>query len=190
MPGSIGIYTMGFNTIRQTVLLYLLLVPLILSAQDSTKTDTRSVLLHQLRTTHTIKDWFVPVKVALEGVTAEQASWTDGSGNHSIGQLAHHLIFWNERLLIAFNGDEPPVFSGDNEETFNAFDRGVWIATQTKLDSVLNAWEEAIARTGEEKLQSWYENLANINTHNAYHTGQIVYIRKLQGSWDPVKGVK
>jgi hypothetical protein len=26
--------------------------------------------------------------------------------------------------------------------------------------------------------------------HNAYHIGQIVYIRKLQGSWDPEKGVK
>ena len=31
------------------------------------------------------------------------------------------------------------------------------------------------------KLQSWYSNLAHISTHNAYHTGQIIYIRKLQG---------
>jgi hypothetical protein len=32
--------------------------------------------------------------------------------------------------------------------------------------------------------------IANICTHNAYHIGQIVYVRKLQGSWNPDKGVK
>ncbi len=26
--------------------------------------------------------------------------------------------------------------------------------------------------------------------HNAYHIGQIIFVRKLQGSWDPEKGVK
>jgi uncharacterized damage-inducible protein DinB len=32
--------------------------------------------------------------------------------------------------------------------------------------------------------------IAHISAHNAYHTGQIIIIRKLQGSWDPAKGVK
>jgi hypothetical protein len=32
--------------------------------------------------------------------------------------------------------------------------------------------------------------LKNIGTHNAYHIGQIVYVRKEQGTWDPEKGVK
>jgi hypothetical protein len=32
--------------------------------------------------------------------------------------------------------------------------------------------------------------IAHVGTHNAYHTGEIVYVRKLQGSWDPSKGVK
>jgi hypothetical protein len=27
-------------------------------------------------------------------------------------------------------------------------------------------------------------------TRNAYHTGQIIYIRKMKGNWDPAKGVK
>lgn len=29
-----------------------------------------------------------------------------------------------------------------------------------------------------------------MGTHNAYHTGQIIYIRKQQGWWDEKKGVK
>jgi hypothetical protein len=32
--------------------------------------------------------------------------------------------------------------------------------------------------------------IAHIGTHNAYHLGEIVYVRKLQGSWNPDKGVK
>jgi uncharacterized damage-inducible protein DinB len=42
----------------------------------------------------------------------------------------------------------------------------------------------------EKKLSAWYSAIAHIGTHNAYHTGQIIYIRKLQGSWNPEKGVK
>ena len=64
----------------------------------------RSVLLEQLRTTHNEKDWFVPVNVAVEGLTAEQANWKDGSGNHSVGQLTYHLLFWNRRELAKFKG--------------------------------------------------------------------------------------
>ena len=42
----------------------------------------------------------------------------------------------------------------------------------------------------EAKLKSWAPTIANISTHNAYHTGQIIFVRKLQGLWDPEKGVK
>ncbi|PEO24713.1 DltD domain-containing protein, partial [Bacillus wiedmannii] len=30
----------------------------------------------------------------------------------------------------------------------------------------------------------WWEILANVTTHNAYHIGQIIYIRKLQKSYE------
>jgi len=51
-------------------------------------------------------------------------------------------------------------------------------------------WETAIKQADEAKLRKWYSTIANINTHNAYHTGQILYIRKLAGNWNPDKGVK
>ena len=150
----------------------------------------KSVLLRQLKTTHTQKDWFVPANVAVEGLSPKQAMWTDGSGNHSVGQLATHLIFWNARLLNSFNGEANPKFSGNNEESFNSFDEKSWNETVTKLDEVLSAWEKAIKSADDKKLNDWYENIANMNTHNAYHTGQIIFLRKLQGSWNPEQGVK
>jgi ketosteroid isomerase-like protein len=151
----------------------------------------KSVLLRQLKSTHTEKDWFVPANIAVEGLTAKQAMWTDGSGNHSAGQLATHLIFWNERLLKSFKGEPNAKFSGNNDETFNnSFDEKSWGDTVKKLDEVLSAWEREIKNADETRLNDWYENIANMNTHNAYHTGQVIFLRKLQGSWNPEKGVK
>lgn len=152
--------------------------------------STKNVLVHQLKTTHTEKEWFVPINIALEGVTAEQANWTDGSGNHSIGQLAHHLLFWNKRQLAKINGQPEGEFSGNNDETFTKFNQAEWTHIVTGLDSVLTAFEKAVKAADETKLKEWYPTIANISAHNAYHTGQVIYVRKLQGAWDPDKGVK
>jgi uncharacterized damage-inducible protein DinB len=150
----------------------------------------KSILLEQLKTTHNQKEWFVPANIAVEGLTPEQASWQDGKGNHSIGQLANHLVFWNQEELAKFKGEPPVKFSGDNNETFNNFDSKKWNATVQQLDQVLTEWEKAVEAADDKKLEAWYSIIAHIGTHNAYHVGQIVYIRKLQGTWDPEKGVK
>jgi hypothetical protein len=152
--------------------------------------SSKNVLLHQLKTTHSAKEWFVPINTALEGVTAEQAMWNDNSGNHSVGQLAHHLLFWNKRQLEKINGQPEGEFSGNNDETFTKFNEAEWAHVVSELDSVLTAFENAVQNADEAKLKEWYPTIANISTHNSYHTGQIIFVRKLQGSWDPEKGVK
>jgi hypothetical protein len=158
---------------------------------DSTAVESpKNVLLHQLKTTHNEKEWFVPINTALEGVTAKQAMWNDESGNHSVGQLAHHLLFWNKRQLEKINGQPEGAFSGNNDETFTKFTEAEWSHVVSELDSVLTAFETAVQNADEAKLKEWYPTIANISAHNAYHTGQIVFVRKLQKSWDPEKGVK
>jgi uncharacterized damage-inducible protein DinB len=150
----------------------------------------KGVLLEQLQTTHNKKDWFASASDAVDGLTAEQASWRDGKGNHSVGQLAAHLVFWNRQQLAKFNGEASPAFSGDNNETFNSFDAAKWTATVRDLNDVMVAWERAVEGADEQKLQKWASAIAHIGAHNAYHIGQMVYIRRLQGSWNPEKGVK
>src|SRR3984893_18703995 len=94
--------------------------------QSSKPATLRGILLEQLRTTHNEKDWFVPINIAVEGLTAERASWKDGSGNHSVGQLTNHLLFWNGRELATFKGESEEKFRGNNDETFNNFDSKKW----------------------------------------------------------------
>ena len=132
----------------------------------------------------------MPVKIAIEGLTAEQAMWKDKTDNHSIAQLVNHLIFWDRQYLQKFNGEKPAAFDGDNKETFSGVDKNGWEASVKQIDELLTAWEKAIEAADDAKLAKWASNIARISTHNAYHTGQIIYIRKMNGNWDAAKGVK
>jgi hypothetical protein len=175
----------------KTILSFLILtLSLPTFAQNAKPGTLRGILLEQLRTTHDQKDWFVPIDVAVEGLTAEQATWKDTSGNHSVGQLTNHLLFWNARELAKFKGEAEKKFSGNNDETFNDFDTKKWNDTVKQLDQVMTELEKLVENVDEQKLQAWAPEIARIGTHNAYHVGQIVFVRRLQGSWNPEKGVK
>ena len=54
----------------------------------------------------------------------------------------------------------------------------------------MKGWETAIRTADDAKLRAWASVLDHINTHTAYHTGQILYVLKLHGIWDSNKGVK
>ena len=154
------------------------------------KATLKSVLLDELRSTHSKSEWFVCANVAVANLTPEQASWKDGKGNHSVGQLAYHLVFWNKQELAKLRGEPAAKFSGNNEETFDSFDAKRWIDTVHDLDQVMIDLEKLVESADDAKVAEWALQIAAISTHNAYHTGQIVYVRKEQGSWDASKGVK
>src|SRR5499427_8865870 len=167
---------------------FLLLVA-VAYAQDKKPTSLREILLAELRSTHTSEEWFVPANIAVKGMTAEQASWSDGKGNHSVGQLAYHLVFWNRQNLARLKGEKPEAFSGNNDETFTKFDSKTWNDTVQQLDQVMNDLEKWVETADEAKLKEQAQVFTHISTHNAYHIGQIIFVRKEQGSWDPKNGV-
>ena len=175
---------------KQLVVFLVLSLSLHAYAEDKKSPTLKSILLEQLRTTHNQKDWFVPANTAVEGLTPEQASWKDGSGNHSVGQLTVHLIFWNQQELAKFKGETPAKFDGNNNETFDSFDKKKWADAVKQLDDVLTAWEKAVEAADDKKIEASASTIAHIGAHNAYHIGQMIFVRKLQGSWDPEKGVK
>lgn len=152
--------------------------------------NLRSILMKELRTTHNQAEWFVPINVAVDGMTAEQASWQPSGGGHSAGQIAYHLLFWNRSNLAKFKGEAKVPYNGVNNETFEKFDSKRWSDTVKQLDQVMTDLEKLVESLDEQKLASIAPTIANLCTHNAYHVGQIVYVRKLQGVWNPDKGVK
>lgn len=149
----------------------------------------KGILLEQLRSTHNKAEWFVPANTAVAGLTAQQAAWTDGK-NHSVGQLTYHLVFWDKEELAKFKGEAPAKYSGKNDDTFNDYDPKKWDQTVKELDQVLTEWEKAVESADDAKIKEWASGIAHVGTHNAYHIGEIVMVRKEQGSWNPENGVK
>lgn len=157
---------------------------LILSCSENKHSPIlKSLLGEQLKNTHTNQEWFVPTKIALEGLSVEQSNWKDSTENHSIGELVSHLTFWNEVNLRGFKGEDMSGFDVNNEITFKKYSDKEWKIAVEKLDSIQTEWERFTENATEEQLNEWSSDIANMTAHNAYHTGQIIYIRKHHGWW-------
>lgn len=157
----------------------------------------KEVLLEQFTACYDENAWFVSLKTVLDGVSAEQAAWKPENVNNSIWETVNHIVFWNERWLQRYRGELNEPQDVDNDTTFES-DETDWQATLEKLWAVMDEWRAKLETIDDKKLESpvnaqyqapWRSPLAQQNIHNAYHIGQILLLRKLQGSWDPEKGV-
>ena len=144
--------------------------------------------------------WFVAVRNALEGLTAVQAIWNPEGSTNSIWETLAHISYYNNAYLQRFKGVDYKHDIADNDETFRSGDlsEAAWRAEVAKFDTIMTEWRSLLKAADEAKFDhsvsaenpaTWAELIANVNAHNAYHGGQILLLRKLQGSWDPHKGV-
>jgi uncharacterized damage-inducible protein DinB len=103
---------------------------------------------------------------------------------------AYHIWYWDQRSLNDFKGEKNQPFDGNNNDTFDKFTADQWTDLVKKLNQVLADWEKAVNDADDEKLAANASLIAHVGAHNAYHVGQILYVRKQQGVWNPDKGVK
>ncbi len=145
--------------------------------------------------------WFVAVRNAIEGVTAEQAAWKPEGTDNSIWETLTHLTYYNNAYLQRFKGIDYQYDKADNDETFEiseAASEEDWRGAMAKFHSTMNEFRDLLEEADEAKLSEQVSAtkrphglilISQINAHNAYHAGQILLLRKLQGSWSPEKGV-
>ena len=160
----------------------------------------RDILLEQFTTCYDKKTWFVALKNTLEGVTAEDAVWKPANVDNSIWEIVGHLNYYNFAYIERFKGADYQYPADDNDATFVAGDvtEDAWSEEVAKLDAILTEFRDLIINADEAKFEQpvssanpakWSTLISNINAHNAHHGGQIVVLRKMQGSWDRSKGV-
>ena len=152
--------------------------------------STKGILLQQLKETFDDQQWFVPLQEAIRDLTPQQAMWKPDDSSHSVVQLVTHLIFWNERALHHFTGVPNPPATNNNDETFSTLKPGEWFDIVKRSDSLAAAWERAVAAYKPPLSAEQAQLVARVSTHNAYHTGQILYVRKQQKAWSRAKGVQ
>jgi uncharacterized damage-inducible protein DinB len=136
---------------------------------------------------------------ALEGLSPALAGRRVPGAPHTIFQVLHHMIYWQDITIARLRRESP--------ERPRSADLG-WQAPPVPEDS--SDWEAAVAQFGEglralEELVSQpafdlggpadsargttaREELLMIAGHNSYHLGQIVTLRQMFGSWPPPKG--
>jgi uncharacterized damage-inducible protein DinB len=157
----------------------------------------KEILLYQLRAAWNQADWFVPLATAIEGVTPSQAAAKHNQKNNSIEEIVHHLIYWNELYLNRFKDAEFSFSEISNDETFKNPFGLTWDQCSKKIKDIFDEWINCIAGSEDARLNSsipnkgktWNIMICNLISHTAYHTGQIITLRKEYNCWDVEKGV-
>lgn len=150
------------------------------------------VLAGQLSANANDPSWYVPFSEAVEDLSEKDAFWKPNEGGSSIAEMVQHLLYWNETWQKRYKKGHvnavPPI--GKNDESFAVPENITFSDLKERLLEVLLQWQDLLSQ---EKLESevngfpesaeWWAIIGNLSTHNAYHIGQMVYVRKLQGSW-------
>ncbi|RKL64693.1 hypothetical protein CR203_24945 [Salipaludibacillus neizhouensis] len=151
--------------------------------------NIKELLLNQFRACHYRDTWFVSLNTALEGLSSEQASCKSKDSTNSILEIVNHLYFYNQLELNRFKGIANNVNVSDNKVTFSDLQKTSWTILVEQIFKTMTDWENVIESSDEAHLKKCSENLTYINLHNAYHIGQILYIRKSRGIWDGSGGI-
>lgn len=152
------------------------------------------LLLYAMNHSHEEEGWYPPLMPSLKGLTAAQASWRpSGEAANTIWETVNHLLYYKERVLKRLQGEDLTYSAAGNDATFSVTekpdDEEAWQATVARVEAVHKGLREVLAAKQDHDLEQPVPEsllgqlITDIIMHDAYHTGQIVQIRKLQGSW-------
>ncbi|WP_313892115.1 DinB family protein [Psychrobacillus sp.] len=159
----------------------------------------KDVLSDQLLANANDPSWYLPFSDSVKGLSEEEAFWRPNKDSKSIAEIVYHLLYWNETWQTRYRKSHvnavPSI--GDNDKSFIIPEGKTFYALAEQLLEVLLQWRDLLTK---EKVESevvgfsesvnWWQVLGNVTTHNAYHIGQIIYIRKLQKSWQVDSEIK
>ncbi len=154
--------------------------------------NNREILIEQLQSCRSKNGWFTSMAAAVRGLTQKQADWKSNEEMNSVHEIVRHLNFYNGRYLKRFlNLEVVPAKVDSNDDTFEPQDgeEGSWGEALKAYDETMERWIDEVGQAEDERLEKWTGDLTHLTIHNAYHIGQIVLIRKQQGSWDKKYGV-
>lgn len=161
------------------------------------KLTALNVLQLQKENTWDTQEWIIPLSAALRGLSAEQADWQPPGGGNTIRETLTHLNYYNQRLLNRLKNTASGSGVPTNEATFTSSehpkDSTGWNALLEETERIATGLGQALDGLTDSDLEAPYspanaqipfgEELARWMLHDAYHAGQIVLIRRQQGSW-------
>jgi uncharacterized damage-inducible protein DinB len=133
---------------------------------------------------------------ALEGLDWRTAGERPGGSPYSVFRVLNHMVFWQEIYLDHLRGQTPPPVPHDIDG---------WPGSDRPASA--EEWAQAIARFQEGlgeanalaraegldeplsgRIPTRHDALHLIASHNGYHVGQIVLLRRMLVAWPPPGG--
>lgn len=138
----------------------------------------------------------VGVFEALDNLTWQQAGSWANEFSYTIWQLAEHIRITQHDILEFSKNDNyqsPPWPVGYWPEGKQPLSEEKWVQTITQIKSDQEEFSRLLIQHEARLLepfdygtgQSLFLEALLIIDHTAYHTGQIILIRKLKGLWPP-----
>ncbi|EWG12307.1 DinB family protein [Cytobacillus firmus] len=151
--------------------------------------DAKTILLDQLLANANDRSWYISFYESVDGLSEAEAFWKPDDSSHSIAEIVQHLIFWNETWQFRYKENQVNAVSRttNNADTFLVRDEDTFFQLKEKLLKILLQWQELIEEeqllavvNGYPVKAKWWAIISNAATHNAYHIGQLAYIRKMK----------
>lgn len=123
--------------------------------------------------------WAAAWSKAVDGLTPQQAAWKPAAGRNCIWQMVNHMLFWREENLRRLAGE--PGTADDEKARLN------FLAPAEVTEAAWRAARERFAATHARLSKAFadprtpLEQVSYLLPHDAYHVGQIMYVRALQG---------
>ena len=146
--------------------------------------SNRDLLLRILDDAYERKAWHgTNLRGSLRGLTAQQALWRPGPGRHNIWELAVHCAYWKYTVRRYLTGEKRGSFprSGSNWLPPGKS----WPDDLRLLAEEHRALRSAIAQATLRQLTKLEKLIYGVAAHDAYHTGQIQLIKRLQALSSP-----
>jgi hypothetical protein len=123
--------------------------------------------------------WAASWSKSIDGLTAQQAAWSPGPGRHSIWQIVNHMVFWRDVTLAMLAGKPRPPAAEQKRLNFLAPAE----ATEAEWAAARERFAESQRRIADllRKADTPMDRIPYHIPHDAYHVGQIMYLRAMQG---------
>lgn len=133
--------------------------------------------------------WQASLLKQVEGLTMAQALYKPSPGRHGIWQIVRHIAYWKHWALTYLNEDVKLNAKEDNWAPMPEVQTDVtWQEEITRLKKLNDDCISSAEKLGDELMTSTEEKIIffrQLMYHDCYHTGQIGYLRAMQGI-DPV----
>ncbi len=154
------------------------------------KTVTNEILINVLKGVNA----HVDPRSVVEDLTHEVTGKGIKNSPYMIWQILKHINFWQERFISYIKEDyTPPSLSAkegwsfpasplNEEELQNEIKK-----FNSSLDETMSLKKNELEKKAQQ-YKSGYDVLQAMASHISYHTGEIVLMRRMLGSWPPPAG--